>query len=50
LYIPSTDYSNLTSFEKQYWDVKRENMDCIIFFKKGKFYELYEADAGKIFF
>lgn len=31
--------------EKQYWDIKRKNFDQIIFFKKGKFYELYEQDA-----
>jgi DNA mismatch repair protein MSH6 len=43
--IPPSDYYNLTAFEKQFWDIKRKNFDSIIFFKKGKFYELYEQDA-----
>ena len=42
LFISSTDYSQLTPFEKQYWDIKKNHMDKIVFFKKGKFYELYE--------
>lgn len=43
LYIPpGTKFSN---FEQQYWDIKRKFWDTIVFFKKGKFYELYEKDA-----
>ncbi|KAK3044165.1 hypothetical protein LTS18_002011, partial [Coniosporium uncinatum] len=38
-------YSKLSDFEKQYWDIKKKFMDTIVFFKKGKFYELYEMDA-----
>ena len=29
----------------QYWDVKRRYVDVVLFFKVGKFYELYERDA-----
>ena len=29
----------------QYWDVKKKYFDTVVFFKKGKFYELYEFDA-----
>lgn len=45
LYIPESEFNQMTPFEKQYWRVKRKNWDSIVFFKKGKFYELYERDA-----
>ncbi|KAH8726781.1 muts domain V-domain-containing protein [Phaeosphaeriaceae sp. PMI808] len=32
-------------FERQYWEIKSKFWDTIVFFKKGKFYELYEKDA-----
>jgi DNA mismatch repair protein MSH6 len=35
----------LSDFEKQYWNIKRNFWDSVLFFKKGKFYELYEKDA-----
>lgn len=31
---------------KQYWKVKQNHWSTILFFKKGKFYEVYERDAG----
>jgi DNA mismatch repair protein MSH6 len=45
LFIPPSAYSKFTPFEKQFWDIKKENFNTVIFFKKGKFYELYENDA-----
>ncbi|KAG2378938.1 hypothetical protein C9374_007576 [Naegleria lovaniensis] len=45
LFISSTDFSKLTGFEKQYWEIKKNHMDKVVLFKKGKFYELYEEDA-----
>ncbi|KAG5860233.1 DNA mismatch repair protein Msh6 [Encephalitozoon hellem] len=45
LFIPRDEYSRLTPFEKQFWDIKKDHFDTIVFFKKGKFYELYENDA-----
>lgn len=35
----------MTPFERQFWDVKRKLFDTIVFFRKGMFYELFEADA-----
>ncbi|CAM6032008.1 unnamed protein product, partial [Sphagnum compactum] len=35
----------MTPFEKQYWEIKKDLFDTIVFFKKGKFYEVYEGDA-----
>lgn len=45
LYIPSSAWSKMTPFEKQFWDIKRNHYDTVLFFQKGKFYELYEDDA-----
>ena len=45
IYIPQSAWDSFTEFEKQYWNIKKNLMDCIVFFKKGKFYELYENDA-----
>ncbi|TKA76760.1 hypothetical protein B0A55_03635, partial [Friedmanniomyces simplex] len=45
LYIPPLSFGDLSEFEKQYWDIKKNFMNTIVFFKKGKFYELYENDA-----
>ncbi|EPB93010.1 hypothetical protein HMPREF1544_00084 [Mucor circinelloides 1006PhL] len=45
LYVPPSAWNKFTPFEKQYWEVKHKHWDTIVFFKKGKFYELYEKDA-----
>lgn len=45
LYIPQSAWSKFTAFEKQYWEIKSKMWDTVVFFKKGKFYELYENDA-----
>ena len=30
---------------RQWWVLKSDNFDCVLFFKVGKFYELYHMDA-----
>jgi DNA mismatch repair protein MSH6 len=45
LYIPPMAWNKFSPFEKQYWEIKQNFWDSIVFFKKGKFYELYEKDA-----
>lgn len=45
VYIPPLAWANFSPFEKQYWEIKQKFWDTIVFFKKGKFYELYENDA-----
>ncbi|KIW72164.1 hypothetical protein, variant [Phialophora macrospora] len=45
LYIPPMAWRGFSPFEKQYWEIKQKFWDTIVFFKKGKFYELYENDA-----
>ena len=45
VYIPPLAWNHFTAFEKQYWEIKQKLWDTVVFFKKGKFYELYEHDA-----
>lgn len=45
LYIPPHAWAKFSPFEKQYWEIKQKFWDTIVFFKKGKFYELYDKDA-----
>ncbi|KAJ3932313.1 MAG: muts domain V-domain-containing protein [Lentinula lateritia] len=45
LYIPSKAWKEFTPFEKQFWEIKQNHYDTILFFQKGKFFELYEDDA-----
>ncbi|KAJ8442394.1 hypothetical protein Cgig2_018650 [Carnegiea gigantea] len=45
LYIPPDVLKKMSASQKQYWTVKCQYMDVLLFFKVGKFYELYEIDA-----
>lgn len=45
LFIPQSAWAKFTAFEKQYWTIKSKMWDTVVFFKKGKFFELYENDA-----
>lgn len=35
----------LSASQRQYWEIKSKYRDVVLFFKVGKFYELYEDDA-----
>ncbi|KAJ6547168.1 DNA mismatch repair protein msh6 [Mycena capillaripes] len=45
LYIPAKAWKDFTPFEKQFWEIKQNHYDTVLFFQKGKFLELYEDDA-----
>ncbi|KAG9127694.1 DNA mismatch repair protein msh6 [Ceratobasidium sp. 392] len=45
LYIPKAAWGSFTPFEKQFWEIKQNHYDTVLFFQKGKFFELYENDA-----
>ncbi|XP_068652588.1 DNA mismatch repair protein MSH7 [Aristolochia californica] len=45
LYIPPDALKKMSASQKQYWSTKCQYMDLVLFFKVGKFYELYEVDA-----
>ncbi|KAK9747622.1 hypothetical protein RND81_02G003800 [Saponaria officinalis] len=45
LYLPPVFLKNLTGGQRQWWEFKSKHMDKVMFFKMGKFYELFEMDA-----
>jgi len=45
LYISPEQYAKMTPGERQYWEHKSVNMDLVLFFKVGKFYEMFDLDA-----
>ena len=45
LYVPQSELVNMTPARKQFWQLKANNFDKILFFKVGKFYEMYYDDA-----
>lgn len=45
LYIPPDKWKEFTPAMYQYWEIKQHNNDKILFFKLGKFYEIFYNDA-----
>ncbi|XP_026761420.2 probable DNA mismatch repair protein Msh6 isoform X2 [Galleria mellonella] len=45
LYVPPDFYNSQTPAHRQWWEMKSSHFDCVLFFKVGKFYELYHMDA-----
>ncbi|KAL9239755.1 hypothetical protein vseg_014047 [Gypsophila vaccaria] len=45
LYLPPQFLKSLTGGQRQWWEFKSKHMDKVMFFKMGKFYELFEMDA-----
>ena len=45
LYVPKSYINTQTPAMKQYWTMKSTNQDKVLFFKLGKFYELFYEDA-----
>lgn len=43
--IPPAALEAMANMERQFWEIKSAHFDVVIFFKKGKFYELYDCDA-----
>ncbi|KAG5488595.1 hypothetical protein JIQ42_00203 [Leishmania sp. Namibia] len=43
--IPQKYLDAMANMERQYWDIKSKHYNIVVFFKKGKFYELYDYDA-----
>ncbi|CAH0731815.1 unnamed protein product, partial [Brenthis ino] len=46
LYVPPDFMKKQTPGHKQWWEIKSQHFDCVLFFKVGKFYELYHMDAS----
>nr|BAV25096.1 DNA mismatch repair protein MutS-homolog 6 [Xenopus laevis] len=45
LYIPDDFLNKCTPGVRKWWQLKSQNFDTVIFYKVGKFYELYHMDA-----
>lgn len=45
LYVPENFLNSQTPALRQWWLIKQRHMDAILFFKMGKFYELFNEDA-----
>ena len=45
LYVPKEYISKCTPGLGNWWKIKAKNFDTVIFYKVGKFYELYHMDA-----
>ena len=45
LYVPSEFLNKQTPAMRQWWEFKAANFDTILFFKMGKFYEVFHMDA-----
>ena len=41
----ATPNNELTPMKRQYNDIKEKNRDCILFFRLGDFYEMFDEDA-----
>ncbi|XP_055906922.1 probable DNA mismatch repair protein Msh6 [Eupeodes corollae] len=45
LFVPESFLNSQTPGMRQWWVLKQDNYDCVLFFKVGKFYEFYHMDA-----
>uniref|UniRef100_A0A8C6I186 DNA mismatch repair protein n=1 Tax=Mus spicilegus TaxID=10103 RepID=A0A8C6I186_MUSSI len=45
LYVPEEFLNSCTPGMRKWWQLKSQNFDLVIFYKVGKFYELYHMDA-----
>ena len=45
LYVPKPFLDKQTPGLRQWWELKRDYFDTVLFFKVGKFYEMYHLDA-----
>ncbi len=41
----ATKNNEMTPMRRQYFDIKENNQDCILFFRLGDFYEMFDDDA-----
>jgi DNA mismatch repair protein MutS len=43
--LPAAESAAMTPMMQQYWELKKANPDCLLFFRMGDFYELFFEDA-----
>ena len=37
--------AELTPMKRQYYEIKQKHTDCLLFFRLGDFYEMFDEDA-----
>ena len=47
LHVPESFLKEQTPAQHQWWKLKSQHFDTVLFFKMGKFYELFHMDAGE---
>jgi DNA mismatch repair protein MSH6 len=45
LHVPYEALKAMTMTQRQYWEFKKDHMDCVVFMQIGSFYEFFEDDA-----
>ncbi|CAI5771285.1 mismatch repair Msh6 isoform X2 [Podarcis lilfordi] len=45
LFVPEDYLRNCTPLMRKWWEMKSQNFDSVLFYKVGKFYELFHMDA-----
>ena len=45
LHVPADVYRDMSGAQQQYFDIKSQYYDVVLFYKIGKFYEMYDHDA-----
>jgi len=45
LFMAEKHFKGMSPAQAQYWRIKQQNQDVVLFFKVGKFYELFDEDA-----
>ena len=43
--LAERDAATLTPLQKQYYEIKKQHQGCLLFFRLGDFYELFDEDA-----
>ena len=41
----ASNTNEMTPMRRQYFQIKEKNQDCILFFRLGDFYEMFDEDA-----
>ncbi|UPQ99626.1 DNA mismatch repair protein [Chloropicon primus] len=45
IHIPALDLKRMTHFERQFWTIKSQRMDLVLFVRHGSFYNLFDVDC-----
>eukprot|EP00798_Chlamydomonas_sp_ICE-L_P014771 gene14772-20821_t len=45
LLVPPSELESMTAFQRQYWAIKSQCMDIVLFVRHGSFYNLFDLDA-----